>query len=125
MNLTVILVKSRVSERVQQTFEAVVHVPPPIIRGIKLDVELYRTGVFRHPVGMEPGDDSFTVFSAVTRDQNSRSHVPVVVIHAGRPRQFQFQCHFLAHGGAEFAPLCGGGVAGLVAATPERDVRGP
>ena len=66
MDLAVILVKPGVSERVQQTFEAVVHVPPAVVRGIELDVELHRTGVFRHPVRMKPGDDMLAVFPAVT-----------------------------------------------------------
>ena len=66
MDLAVVLVKPRVSERVKQTFEAVVHVSSPVVRGIELDVELHRTCVFRHPVGMEPGDDLFMVFPAVT-----------------------------------------------------------
>ena len=123
MDLTVVLVKPCVSERVQQTFEAVVHVTSPVVRGIELDIELHRTGVFRHPVGMEPGDDLFTVFPAVTGDEHPRSHVTVVVIHAGRPRKFEFRRHCCrAHGGADGAadgavPCWGGcwGAAGVTA----------
>lgn len=66
MDLAVILVKPGVSERIQKTLQGIVHIPPPIIRGVEFDVELHRSGVFRHPVGMEPGDDLFTVFPAVT-----------------------------------------------------------
>ena len=32
--------------------------------------------------------------------------------------------HFLAHGGAEFEPVCAGGVAGFAATAPESDTRG-
>ena len=49
----------------------------------------------------------------------------IVVVSQKTGANSRVMGYFLAHGGAEFAPLCGGGVAGLAAATPERDVRGP
>ena len=72
-----------------ETFEAVVHIPSPVVLGIEFDVELYLFGVFRYPVGMAPGDDSFTVSSTVTGNEHLRSHMTVVTIHARRPRQFE------------------------------------
>ena len=115
MDLAVVLVEPGVGKRVQQTFEAVVHIPSPVVRRIQLDVELHRSGVFRHPVGMKPGDDLFTVFPAVTGDEHPRSHVTVVMIHARRPREFEFRRHCRAHGGADGAVPCGVGCWGAAA----------
>lgn len=58
--------------------------------------------------------NDLTVFSSVTGDENSRSHVTVIVVDAGRPRQFKLRRHCRrAHGGMEDAA---GGAATVTAA---------
>lgn len=51
----------------------------------------------------------FPVTSTIFADQNPIANVPVVVIHAGRPRQFELRRHCRAHGGADGAVPCWGG----------------
>ena len=56
------------------------------------------------------------VLSSVPADENPRTDMPVIMVHARRPREFKFAHHLLrAQGGVAFVPVCGA-VAGAGAA---------
>lgn len=77
-DLRVVAIEASVLKRILCAFEQIIQISPPGIRGIELGIELYRTLEFRMRLVLELCHDGFAVFSSVTRDQDSRSHVTVI-----------------------------------------------
>jgi len=89
-DLRVIAIEASVLKRILRTFEQIIQISPPGIGGIELGVEFYRPPEFRMRLVLELRHDGFAVFSSVTRDQNSRSHVTVVMVDRGWPWNLEF-----------------------------------
>ena len=80
-DLRVVGKQSGMLERVLHTFQQVVEVPPPIIRGIKLRVEFYRPGKRRFLGVPKHRHDVLAVLSAFTTYQDLWPDMTIIVVY--------------------------------------------
>ena len=97
-DLTVVLKEPGTLQGINQSLPAnIIEGTPSPVRRIEFAAHCNRAFYPLCAGLLSYGRYNLTVLSAVTGDENSRSHVTVIVVYAWWPRQFEFEHHI--HGG--------------------------
>ena len=111
LDLAVIEIQSAFLQSILGAFDAVVEVPPPVVRREKRHPHLQLSGKRLHILCGEDRHDLFPVKTALPADEHPGADVPVIMVYRRRIGNFQFghllpdgknMTHFLAHGGCAF-----------------------